>query len=369
MMMSRLSLSLSLPLSLSLSSNPHPHPHPTLQREGGPLFELDSMDFGRRKAIESDCVGRWTSGEGLDPQAPYPTPIFDESSHFLLLPTMVGIKMVNVVTNQVARLLGKVENNERFLCLALYQGAIGNMKRRKLAGATADQVERAVEATKSDPILFTSALKKQRFYLFTTREPVETENAALGRDIFNEKPTETGVLPEVAEAMSGALLPRGVVIHTTLGDIWLKLFPEECPKTVENFVTHARHGYYTGTIFHRVIKSFMLQGGDPLGDGTGGGSLWGGTFDDEIHPQLRHDRAGTLSMANAGPGTNGSQFFITTVPTPWLDEKHTVFGRVAKGMDVVTLIEKVKVNKHDKPLEDVRIFDVTVKEYLDENEL
>lgn len=138
------------------------------------------------------------------------------------------------------------------------------------------------------------------------------------------------------------------MIHTSYGDITVRLFPDECPKTVENFCTHSRQDYYNGIIFHRVIKGFMLQTGDPLGDGTGGTSIWGAEFEDEFHRSLRHDRPFTLSMANAGPGTNGSQFFITTVPTPWLDNKHTVFGRVVKGMDVVQMIENAKTEKDDK---------------------
>lgn len=162
------------------------------------------------------------------------------------------------------------------------------------------------------------------------------------------------------------------------GDIHLKLFPDECPRTVENFSTHSRNGYYDHLVFHRVIQGFMLQTGDPLGkakirvskshsfltpgDGTGGESIWGGEFEDEFCEKLRHDRPGILSMANAGPNTNGSQFFITTVSTPWLDGKHTVFGRVTKGMDVVLMIEKVKVDKYDKPLEDIKIVNITVKD-------
>jgi len=124
-------------------------------------------------------------------------------------------------------------------------------------------------------------------------------------------------------------------IATPLGDIVLELFADKAPQTVNNFVALARDGFYDGVTFHRVIKGFMVQGGDPTGSGRGGP---GYRFEDEFHPDLRHDGPGVLSMANAGPGTNGSQFFITHVATPHLDGRHTVFGKVTGGMDVVLAI-------------------------------
>ncbi len=125
------------------------------------------------------------------------------------------------------------------------------------------------------------------------------------------------------------------LIHTDLGDIKIKLFADLVPTTVNNFVFLARDGYYNDTIFHRVIKDFMAQGGDPTATGMGGP---GYKFRDEFHPSLKHNKPGILSMANAGPNTNGSQFFITFVPTPWLDQKHSVFGEVVDGMDIVLSI-------------------------------
>jgi len=122
------------------------------------------------------------------------------------------------------------------------------------------------------------------------------------------------------------------IIHTTNGDITVQLFADKTPKTVNNFVFLAREHFYDNTIFHRVIHNFMVQGGDPTGTGRGGP---GYRFEDEFSSDLRHNTPGILSMANAGPGTNGSQFFITHVPTPWLDDKHSVFGKVSDGMDVV----------------------------------
>ncbi len=153
-----------------------------------------------------------------------------------------------------------------------------------------------------------------------------------------------------------------VVIETTMGTIEIEMFAKETPKTVENFIGHARKGYYNGIIFHRVIDNFMIQGGDPTGTGRGGESIWGKPFADEFSPKLKHEAAGILSMANAGPNTNGSQFFITLVPTPHLDGRHTVFGKVINGLDVVKAIGKVKTIKpSDKPEKDVVMKKVFVK--------
>jgi cyclophilin family peptidyl-prolyl cis-trans isomerase len=152
-----------------------------------------------------------------------------------------------------------------------------------------------------------------------------------------------------------------VVIETNMGTFEVAMFRAEAPKTVENFVQLAQKGYYNGIIFHRVIKNFMIQGGDPTGTGTAGESIYGAKFEDEISPKLKFDRPGLLAMANAGPNTNGSQFFVTTVPTEWLTGKHTIFGEVVSGMDVVSAIEKVQTKKPmDKPVKDV----VMTKVYL-----
>ena len=184
------------------------------------------------------------------------------------------------------------------------------------------------------------------------------------------------------------------IMHTNMGDISIRLFPAHAPKTVENFTTHAKNGYYDGIVFHRVIKDFMIQGGDPTATGCGGESIWGHNFEDEFTPEL-HNLRGALSMANAGPGTNGSQFFIVQADrvhpslleqmkdprladafpaeaaeayaqvggTPHLDYHHTVFGQVYAGMDVVDAIANVATNRADKPLEDVVILGIDVKDY------
>ncbi|KAG5927185.1 heme binding, partial [Claviceps sorghi] len=146
------------------------------------------------------------------------------------------------------------------------------------------------------------------------------------------------------------------------GPITLELYKTHAPKTTTNFTTLLQRGYYTSTIFHRIIPNFMIQGGDPTGTGRGGASIYGDTFPDELDPSLRHTGAGILSMANSGPDTNGSQFFITLAPTPWLDGKHTIFGRVKSGMAVVKRMGLVKTGEGDRPLEEVRILGARVLE-------
>lgn len=151
------------------------------------------------------------------------------------------------------------------------------------------------------------------------------------------------------------------VIQTNMGTIEIELYADKAVKTVENFAGLANKGYYNGIIFHRVIDNFMIQGGDPTGTGMGGESIWGKSFEDEVNTGLKHESEGILSMANAGPNTNGSQFFITLKDTPWLNGKHTVFGKVIAGMDVVKAIGKVKTGRNDKPLTDVVMQKVTIE--------
>ena len=148
-----------------------------------------------------------------------------------------------------------------------------------------------------------------------------------------------------------------IKIETPLGDIHGELFAKEAPKTVENFVTLANKKFYDGIIFHRVIPGFMVQTGDPTGTGMGGP---GYQFKDEFSPTLHHDKAGVFSMANSGPNTNGSQFFITVAPTPWLDNRHSVFGRVTSGMDVIEKIVNSPRDSQDKPLKEIKMKHVAV---------
>ena len=225
------------------------------------------------------------------------------------------------------------------------------------------------------PILLATALLAACGAQEAKKEPQEQKTAS---STVQEAADFPQLTKEVAE---GEAL---VDMNTSMGTIKIKLFPELAPKTVENFLTHAKDGYYDGVVFHRVIKDFMIQGGDPEGTGRGGESIYGEGFEDEISDQLYNFR-GALSMANAGPGTNGSQFFIVQLPelpeegmppadapeevkaeyaanggTPWLDGKHTVFGHVVEGMDIVDAIAEVEVGQGDRPVEDIIIESIDI---------
>ncbi|POM74487.1 Peptidylprolyl isomerase domain and WD repeat-containing protein 1, partial [Phytophthora palmivora] len=214
-------------------------------------LHLDALDFGRRAAVEreladSDAVSNC---------------VFDESGHFILYATLAGIKVVNIETNKVVKVLGKVESSDRFLRLSLFQGKpkVNTQFEKHLKAASGLKHEAEVmsdaanERDTIDPTLFCTSFKRNRFFLFSSREPEEDEgdgSAGVGRDVFNEKPTleETQV---ATESSSSKVLGESAVMHTTMGDITFKLFGKECPKTVENFCTHARNGYYDNLIFHR----------------------------------------------------------------------------------------------------------------------
>lgn len=286
--------------------------------------QLPNMEFGRRMASERDL-------EKSD-AVHLANVLFDSSGYFVIYATMLGVKVVNLVTNRCVAMIGKPENL-RPLHLALFQGRTNQSK-----VATTLEMEGSENPTllnvKTDPTLFCTAYKKNRFYMFSRRSPDDIKSPDADRDIFNEKPSKEDII-SATEGQGVQRLYEQAILHTSLGDVHIRLFGKDVPRTAENFCVHSRNGYYNGHIFHRVIKGFMVQTGDPTGTGTGGESIWGGEFADEFRPQLKHDRPYTVSMANAGPNSNGSQFFITLAPTPWLDNKHTVFGRVVRGMEVV----------------------------------
>jgi peptidylprolyl isomerase domain and WD repeat-containing protein 1 len=312
-----------------------------MQQAGTALQKLEEVEFGRRLAVERDLDNEVVRSRI--------NVVFDESGHFVAYGSLLGIKLVNTLTNRVMKAYGRDEPF-RALNVALYQGA--PQKKDVVTVSMAASANPLLdEAEQRDPMLFATGYGKVRFYMFTNEEEVTKST----RDVQNEKPRVVGgKKKETKQAQTGT----SAVLHTSYGDIHIRLFPDKAPKAVENFVTHARNGYYNNTIFHRVIRKFMIQGGDPLGDGTGGESIWGKEFEDEFS-DLKHDKPYTVSMANAGPNSNGSQFFITTERTTWLDKKHTIFGRAYQGLDVIHQIENTKVRK-EKPEEDIKIINISI---------
>jgi len=282
---------------------------------------------------------------------------FDESEKYLYYPCREGIKLVNIENKEIVKILGKKEKL-RFISICLFQG---ESQRNKTGIITETKMrnEDNINADKIiDPLLIANAYKSNRFYIFSKNEP----DNKIKRDMMNEDIEElknkASINAKNAKNKDIVDLPEKAVIDTTKGEIYIKLYINECPKTTKNFITLGKRGYYDGLLFHRVIKNFMIQTGDPKGNGTGGESIYGKPFKDEFNENLKHD-AFMVSMANAGPDTNGSQFFITTVPCHWLDNKHTVFGKVYDGTDVVKVIEDTKVDKRNKPYEDIKI--VTIR--------
>jgi peptidylprolyl isomerase domain and WD repeat-containing protein 1 len=314
-------------------------------------------------------------------QAAYRPPpsnaVFDETSSLVLFPTMLGVRMADVASGEVVATLGRVEASERFLGLALYQGvpAVSSqmlLARGLVSSSDAMGSKAAAPKSRADPTLVALSFRKQRFFLFSRREPPEAAASAaegggaaavpLSRDVQNEPPSarEIAAAEQGAKEAKRAKLGRQAVLHTSLGDITVQLFGDAAPLAVENFSELARRGYYDGTIFHRVIKGFMAQGGDPTGTGSGGDSIFGGDFADEFGSRKRFDRAGLLAMANGGPNTNGSQFFLTCAPCDWLNNKHTIFGAVLRGLETLKAIEAVRVGKDDRPEQPVTLLGVDV---------
>ena len=174
----------------------------------------------------------------------------------------------------------------------------------------------------------------------------------------NAQPTDNNKTTVKKEDTKGQTI---VVLETNQGNIELKMMPKVAPLAVENFTTHVKNGYYNGLIFHRVIKNFMIQGGDPTGTGTGGESIWHKEFINEYGKNVVFDRPFLLAMANHGPNTNGSQFFITTVPTPHLNGGYTIFGEVISGQDSVKKIENTKTGRADRPVVEQKIIKAYIK--------
>jgi peptidylprolyl isomerase domain and WD repeat-containing protein 1 len=320
--------------------------HQGLEAEINGLPAIDKQELSKRITLETDLLeklkGDFKQKVRLD---------FDESETYLIIPTVFGIMYYCITTKSVYRFIATKEKNEGFIGTMVYQG-----KRMSSLKGEIGQGGVSSQSKESDPLIFSWAFKKPRFYIFSNRLPHINDGKGsthFSRDMANEK-ADTAGQHHAVKALQSDPLPTKMIISTSLGDIYIRLYHEFAPRAVENFATHAKNKYYENCIFHRVVKGYV-QTGDPLNDGSGGESIWKKDFEDEFSEEFKHDKPFTVSMANSGPNTNGSQFFITTMPSPWLDKKHTVFGRVYKGTDVVIEIESLKTDNFEKPLMDVRI--------------
>ena len=294
---------------------------------------IDAIEYGKRAALEREMEDAYllSGGVSTNPSTKQSlstvTPASDGSYHqslhitfdntgkYLLLPTIVGIKVINIQTHRVVATVGKGDSSAlRFLHLCLCPGDAKINQQMQLArmGGSSAAIKHGNNGEPNDSLLIALAYGKRRFYTFSHHDPLfanggePDEQVILARDILNEAPDASDLM-EASHLRSNddgadAKLTTAskAILQTTHGDITIKLFPKETPRTIQNFVGHAQSGYYDNVIFHRIISGFMLQTGDPLGDGTGGESIWGGEFEDEIRRDLRHDRPFTVSMANAG---------------------------------------------------------------------
>lgn len=287
------------------------------------LYGLDQDDYDSRVLIERQYRASIS----------YYCVEFDDTGNIILFPSMFGLKYISVHTGEILRMIGKVEKHERFNSVSLLQN----------------------QSNDEIPMAILTAFEKQRFYLFTTKPPESSK-----RDVVNEKSIEKQSKSIRVKKVAPAKLPTIATLHTSFGSIKFEMYPDECPLTVENFVTHSKRGYYDNIRIHRVVRDFCIQTGDPTGTGTGGESIWGKNFDDEILPDGHtFDEPGMVGMANNGTNSNASQFFITTQKAPFLNGKHTCWGKVLEGMENIRRMELEKVDLHHHPINEIKLTSIT----------
>lgn len=258
---------------------------------------------------------------------------FDDTGHIVCFPSMFGLKFFSIQTGNILRMIGKSEKSDRFNSVSLLQN----------------------DTTNEMPMAILTSFDKHRIYLFTTKPPESSK-----RDVQNEKSAEKVSKSIRVKKVAPTKLPTIATLHTTMGSIKFEMYPEECPLTVENFVTHAKRGYFDNIKIHRVVRDFCIQTGDPTGTGIGGESVWGKKFEDEILKDGHtFDEPGMVGMANSGPNTNASQFFLTTQSAPHLNGYHTCWGKVIDGMDILKQIELVPVDLHNHPITEIKLASVT----------
>jgi peptidylprolyl isomerase domain and WD repeat-containing protein 1 len=254
-------------------------------------YGMDAIDYGRRAAVERELAqqtiltGGVVTPDVISPSHQLLSPQFDATGKFLLLPTCVGIKLIEWESNKLVKLIGKSDASTlRFVAVCLCHGDAKVNRQMQLArsGGSSAAVDHE-EIKRSDALLVALAFDKKRFYVISHEDPLDQEDTEnVRRDVLNEPPDADDRLVLGGASSGEKKVASEAILRTTMGDIHIKLFAQDVPRTIENFCEHAKNGYYDSVIFHRVIKGFMLQTGDPLGDGTGGESIWGGEFEDEF---------------------------------------------------------------------------------------
>ncbi|CUM66382.1 uncharacterized protein PRCAT00004046001 [Priceomyces carsonii] len=296
---------------------------------------VDYKQLSRERALYSNKNGNFMKARNI---------IFTKG--LLIFGSILGIKVLDMDSGQVLKVYGSEDQKE--LNIRLNQVAFfENNAFTTLTSKTISAENPLINSNlNKGSLLIASPVSSKSFFVFgdSTVDVSQKENSSR----------------LVSESESPKDITRAI-LHTSVGDIKIKLFSKLAPKTVENFIKLCESRYYNNVIFHRVIKDFMVQSGDPSGTGTGGESMWGGNFEDEFNPLLSHSEPYMVSMANAGPNTNGSQFFITTQAAEWLDNKHSVFGKVVEGQDIVKQIESKETDENDKPINLVYIMSTSLQ--------
>ncbi|ODV64047.1 uncharacterized protein ASCRUDRAFT_78993 [Ascoidea rubescens DSM 1968] len=304
----------------------------------------DKLLFNKKISLEKNLINSDKINYFLSRNA-----IFTNSNNFILYPSINGIKLIDLSLNKCIKILGKFDINES-LHASLDASSLNHLNFQNLTLVqNSDSKLGSTDNPKFLPLLIAIPYNSNRFYIFNSNPSENFQDYKHNRDVLNENLNLDSINKN--KSLNYKLKFRGskVILHTTFGDIKLKLFPEYAPLAVENFITHCGQNYYNNLTFHRVIKSFMIQTGDPNGDGTGGESIWHKYFSDEFNPDVRFNKPYMVGMANIGENTNGSQFFITTAKAEWLNDKHTIFAEVTGGIEVVKNIENVKTNQNDVP--------------------
>lgn len=347
--------------------------------ESGKLYRIYKED-----TFANETIGKIEEDLSKSPYWECKNVIFDESGKYLLFASpSASIKVLDHLNNKVISTIANEEIPPLYpLNISLFKGLPKNWASIKGGGITTEMASSSSFKREDSSFLVFTSWKRGRFYVVgndcSNLDGRDIKNETCGieavfdsdgdgnGDFDNRNDSKSELLSSVKTKATTDKYTKAI-IRSSMGDISFK-FLEKCPLAKENFCKLAQKKYYDGTLFHRVIENFMLQGGDPTGSGEGGESCWGGVFDDEIVTDgddggvsIKFNKPFLVAMANSGPNSNGSQFFITVAECPWLDDKHTIFGEVIGGQDVLLMISKTPTNGDDRPLKDVKVVEIDIE--------